>query len=165
MGVDIRGGQPTRGNIRGGITTLEEKSLGAICKTGSSKLIDVIDYGEMVTKKGLILMDGPGREPEALTGFAAGGAQVILFSTGSGAPQGFPIVPVIKASGNPNTCYNLSEHIDADLSPVFYGHETIDDAAEKFLNQTIEVASGKSTKAEILGYDGYFDIYCKGPVI
>jgi len=165
MGVDMRGGQPTWGNIRGGITTIEEKSLGAICKTGSSKLIDVIDYGDRVTKKGLIFMDGPGRELEALTGFAAGGSQIMLFSTGSGAPQGFPIVPVIKASGNPVACSNLSEHIDADLSSVFFGYETIDSAAKKVLNQIIDVSSGKLTKAEILGYDGNFDIYCRGPVL
>lgn len=165
MGVDMRGGQPTGGNIKGGITTIEEKSLGAICKTGSSKLIDVVDYGERVSKKGLIFMDTPGRELEALTGFVAGGAQVILFTTGCGAPQGFPTVPVIKASGNPDVCRRLSEHIDADLSSVFYGRETIERAGQRVLEKIVRVASGEPTKAEVLKYDSNFDIYVRGPVI
>lgn len=165
MGVDMRGGQPTGGNIKGGITTIEEKSLGAICKTGSSKLVDVVCYGEVPSKKGLIFMDSPGREMEALTGFAAGGAQIILFTTGLGAPQGFPIVPVIKISGNPDVCIRLKEHIDVDLSSVFYGQESLNEAAQRLFNEIIEVASFKPTKAEILGYEKFFNIYVKGPVI
>ncbi len=165
MGVDMRGGQPTRGNIEGGITTIEEKSLGAICKTGSTPLMDVIEYGERVQKRGLIFMDTPGRELEALTGFAAGGAQAILFTTGIGAPQGFPIVPVVKVSGNPGVCRRLSEHIDYDLSPVFYGRQDIDKAGRGLLEKILEVASGELTKAEIAGYESNFDIYVRGPVI
>ncbi|MCX8189181.1 MAG: UxaA family hydrolase, partial [Nitrososphaeria archaeon] len=165
MGVDMRGGQPTGGNIKGGITTIEEKSLGAVCKTGSSKLVDVVSYGDVPSKKGLIFMDSPGREMEALTGFAAGGAQIILFTTGLGAPQGFPTVPVIKISGNPDVCIRLREYIDVDLSPVFYGQENLDDAAQRLFYEIIEVASFKPTKAEILGYEKFFNIYVKGPVI
>lgn len=165
MGVDMRGGQPTGGNIKGGITTIEEKSLGAICKTGSSKLVDVIGYGDIPSKKGLIFMDSPGREMEALTGFAAGGAQIILFTTGLGAPQGFPTVPVIKISGNPEVCVKLKEHIDVDLSPVFYGKESLDEAGQTLFNEIIGVATFKYTKAEILGYEKFFNIYVKGPVI
>lgn len=165
MRVDMRGGQPTGGNIKGGITTIEEKSLGAICKIGSSKLVDVISYGEIPSKKGLIFMDSPGREMEALTGFAAGGAQIILFTTGLGAPQGFPIVPVIKISGNPDVCARLKEHIDVDLSPVFYGQESLDEAGQRLFNEILEVASYKHTKAETLGYEKFFNIYVKGPVI
>lgn len=165
MGVDMRGGQPTGGNIKGGITTIEEKSLGAICKTGSSKLVDVIGYGDIPSKKGLIFMDSPGREMEALTGFAAGGAQIILFTTGLGAPQGFPTVPVIKISGNPEVCVKLKEHIDVDLSPVFYGKESLDEAGQRLFNEIIGVATFKYTKAEILGYEKFFNIYVKGPVI
>jgi len=165
MGVDMRGGQPTGGNIKGGITTIEEKSLGAICKTGSSKLVDVVDYGDIVSKKGLVFMDSPGREMEALTGFAAGGAQIILFTTGLGAPQGFPTVPVIKVSGNPEVCGRLREHIDVDLSPVFYGEEGLDDASRRLFNEIVQVASFKRTKAEILGYEKFVNIYVRGPVI
>ncbi|MGQ9781469.1 MAG: UxaA family hydrolase [Nitrososphaeria archaeon] len=165
MGVDMRGGQPTGGNIKGGITTIEEKSLGAICKTGSSQLTDVVDYGERIQKKGLIFMDMPGRELEALTGFAAGGAQVILFTTGICAPQGFPIVPVVKVSGNPEVCRRLSEHIDYGLSAVLYGRQNIGKAAKGLLEKVIRVASGELTKAEIAGYENNFDIYVRGPVI
>ncbi|MGB9727943.1 MAG: UxaA family hydrolase [Nitrososphaeria archaeon] len=165
MGVDMRGGQPTGGNIKGGITTIEEKSLGAICKTGTSKLVDVIGYGDVPSKRGLVFMDSPGREMEALTGFAAGGAQIILFTTGLGAPQGFPTVPVIKVSGNPEVCARLNEHIDVDLSPVFYGRESLDEAAQRLFNEIIDVATFKRTKAEMLAYEKFFNIYVKGPVI
>lgn len=164
-GFDMRGGQPTPGNIRGGITTIEEKSVGAICKVGSTKLVDVVEYGELVKQRGLIFMDSPGREPEVLTGFAAGGAQITLFTTGLGVPQGYPVMPVVKVSGNPETCKRLHEHIDVDLSKVFYGEESIDVAARRVLNEILEVASGKPTKAELLGYDETVEIYVKGPVI
>lgn len=165
MGVDMRGGQPTAGNIRGGITTIEEKSLGAICKTGSSRLVDVVGYGDLVSSKGLVFMDSPGREIESLTGLAAGGAQVMLFTTGLGAPQGFPTVPVVKVSGNPETCNKLAEHIDVDLSPVLHGEEGVEGAARRVLGETLEVASGKATRAELLGYDKFLNIYVRGPVI
>ncbi len=165
MGVDMRKGQPTPGNIRGGITTIEEKSIGAVCKAGSSKLVDVVDYGDLVKEKGLIFMDTPGRELEVLTGFAAGGAQITLFTTGLGVPQGYPIMPVVKISGNPDTCRRLSEHIDVDLSRVFYGEESIEEAAKRVLNEILEVASSKETKAERLGYEDTVEIYIRGPVI
>ena len=165
LGVDMREGQPTPGNIRGGITTIEEKSLGAICKAGSSKLAAVVDYGERVDGRGLVFMDTPGREPEALTGFAAGGAQLILFTTGLGVPQGHPVAPVIKISGNPETCKKLAEHIDVDLSGVFYGEEGLDEAAERVLGKILEVASGGATKSELMGYEGAVEIHITGPVI
>ena len=165
LGVDMREGQPTPGNIRGGITTIEEKSLGAICKAGSSKLAAVVDYGERIDGRGLVFMDTPGREPEALTGFAAGGAQLILFTTGLGVPQGHPVAPVIKISGNPETCKKLAEHIDVDLSGVFYGEEGLDEAAERVLGKILEVASGGATKSELMGYEGAVEIHITGPVI
>ena len=99
MGVDMRGGQPTPGNIEGGLTTIEEKSLGAIAKVGNAVVQDVYEYGEVPRVKGLVVMDSPGREPEILTGLAAAGCNVIVFTTGRGAPQGFPFVPVIKVTG------------------------------------------------------------------
>jgi len=165
MGVDMRGGQPTGGNIKGGITTIEEKSLGAICKTGSTNLVSAVDYGDIVRVKGLVFMDSPGRELEALTGFAAAGAQIILFSTGLGAPQGFPIVPVIKSSGNPKTCKRLAEHIDVDLSPVFYGDLSIEEGGKMVLDEIIKVASSKPSKAELFKHEESIDIHVRGPVI
>ena len=95
LGGDIRDGQPTLGNIAGGITTIEEKSLGAICKGGTSKIVDVVDYGERVSKKGLILMNSPGYDVESVTGMVAGGAQLIVFTTGIGTPTGNPMPATI----------------------------------------------------------------------
>ena len=105
IGCDMRKGQPTPGNIAGGLSSIEEKTLGAIVKSGTRPIQGVLDYPEFVTnEKGLWIKDTPGREPEILTGMAATGAQFMMFSTGRGAPQGFPSMPVIKVCGNPNTC-------------------------------------------------------------
>lgn len=168
LGVDMRGGQPTGGNIKGGLTTIEEKSLGAIVKSGTGVIEDVLEYGERPLKQGLYFMDSPGREMEFLTGVASAGCQVILFSTGLGAPQGFPIVPVIKISGNQNTCEHLREHIDVDVSTIIKGEEKIEEAGDRIFEEIVEVASGKRVKAELLDYDRSgvnSDIYTKGPTI
>jgi altronate dehydratase large subunit len=165
VGADIRGGQPTGGNIKGGLTTIEEKSLGAIAKAGNAKIQAVYEYGKKPDRKGLVMMDSPGREPELLTGLASAGATVIVFTTGRGAPQGFPFVPVIKVTGNKNTMNKLSDHMDLDVSPVIRGEETIKEAGKRIFSEIIDVASGKLTKAEISGYTKAMDIYTIGPVI
>ncbi len=165
MGFDIRGGQPTGGNIKGGLTTIEEKSLGAIAKAGTAPIQAVYEYGVKPGVKGLVVMDSPGREPEILTGLAAAGANVIAFTTGRGAPQGFPFVPVIKLTGNENTWKNLRDHMDVSVVSIMEGTETLAEAGKRLLSETIEVASGKRTKAEISGYTSSMDIYMVGPVI
>jgi altronate dehydratase large subunit len=165
MGFDIRGGQPTGGNIKGGLTTIEEKSLGAIAKAGNAKIQAVYEYGVKPDSKGLVVMDSPGREPEILTGLAAAGATVIAFTTGRGAPQGFPFVPVIKLTGNENTWNKLQDHMDFNVSSVMEGTETLEDAGKRLLDELIQVSSGKRTKAEISGYTNSMDIYMVGPVI
>jgi altronate dehydratase large subunit len=165
VGYDMRGGQPTAGNIKGGLTTIEEKSLGAITKAGNSPVQAVYEYGIPPKVKGLVVMDSPGREPEILTGLASAGCNIIAFTTGRGAPQGFPFVPVIKITANQKTAKRLSDHIDMDLSTVFRGQETIIEAGNRIFNEIIEVASGKLTKAEISGYYNSMDIYVVGPVI
>jgi len=165
VGTDIRGGQPTGGNIKGGLTTIEEKSLGAIAKVGNAKIQAVYEYGKKPDKKGLVLMDSPGREPELLTGLASAGATIIAFTTGRGAPQGFPFVPVIKITGNRVTMEKLIDHIDLDVSSIIEGKETIEKAGQRIFNEIIEVASGKLTKAEISGYTKAMDIYTIGPII
>ena len=124
-GVDMRGGQPTPGNIAGGITTIEEKALGAITKGGTAPIRDVYEYGEVPHGKGLFVVDSPGREPEHLTALAAAGAQVITFSTGRGAPQGFPFVPVIKVTGNAATFEKLKDHMDLNVAAILEGKETV----------------------------------------
>jgi altronate dehydratase large subunit len=164
-GADIRGGQPTGGNIKGGLTTIEEKSLGAIAKAGTAPIQAVYEYGEIPKEKGLVVMDSPGREPEILTGLAASGCTVIAFTTGRGAPQGFPFVPVIKITGNQNTWEKLQDHMDLNVSGVMEGTETLEDAGKRIYNDILVVASGKLTKAEISGYTKAMDIYTVGPVI
>jgi altronate dehydratase large subunit len=165
VGADIRGGQPTGGNIKGGLTTIEEKSLGAIAKAGNAKIQAVYEYGERPQTKGLVLMDSPGREPELLTGLAAAGATVIVFTTGRGAPQGFPFVPVIKITGNRNTAQKLRDHMDLDVGTVITGEESIMEAGNRIFDQIINVASGEVTKAESIGYNKAMNIWVTGPVI
>jgi altronate dehydratase large subunit len=165
VGADIRGGQPTGGNIKGGLTTIEEKSLGAIAKAGTAPVRAVYEYGTAPTVKGLVVMDSPGREPEILTGLAAAGCNVIAFTTGRGAPQGFPFVPVIKITGNRRTWDKLRDHMDVNVSAVMEGAETLDQAGGRIVTEILDVASGKLTKAEISGYTKAMDIYMVGPVI
>lgn len=164
-GVDIRGGQPTRGNILGGITSIEEKSLGAICKAGTAPVQWVLGYGERPPGRGLYFMDSPGREIEALTGLAAGGSSLLVFATGRGAPQGFPICPVVKVSGNPRTASWLAEHIDVDVSGIVTGEANLAESGERVYRQILAVASGEATKAEVIGFDETMDIYTMGPSI
>jgi len=165
LGVDIRGSNPTPGNIRGGLSTIEEKSLGAIIKGGSKPIQGVLDYGEKPEGKGLYIMVSPGREIEFLTGPVAGGAQIVIFTTGRGAPQGYPIAPVIKVCGNPRTSEKLSEHIDVDVSDVITENKTLEEAAEKLFEKLVKVASGEKTKAEVTGYDKTIDIYIRGIIL
>ena len=165
VGVDMRGAQPTPGNMRGGITTIEEKSLGAICKSGSMPISGILEYGEVIPERGLFILDSPGKEAEIMTGLAAAGANIIVFSTGGGAPQGHPIVPVIKVAGNPAKCAIMKDHIDIDAGGVLLGHLTVDQVAEKIYAELIRVGSGQKVKAEKLGYDQTVEIYTTGPTI
>ena len=165
MGVDMRGGQPTRGNIAGGLTTIEEKSLGAIAKGGTKTITDVYEYGERPQGKGLFIVDTPGREPEFLTALTAAGAQVIVFSTGLGAPQGFPFVPVIKVTGNPITYERLPDHLDLFVELAGKDISGIKHAGQALYKEILAVASGKQTKAETIGYGSFPNIFTIGPVI
>ena len=135
VGCDMRGGQPTGGNIKGGLTTIEEKSLGAIAKAGSAPIQAVYGYGEPPTVKGLVVMDSPGREPEILTGLASAGCNVIAFATGRGAPQGFPFVPVIKITGNRVTWDKMREHMDVNVSALMEGKSTLAEESERIFNE------------------------------
>lgn len=152
VGERVRAGNPSPGNKAGGITTLEEKSLGCIHKGGYSIIQAVIDYAKPVEEKGLVIMDTPGNDPSSIAGMIAGGAQIILFTSGRGTPTGNPIAPVIKITGNKITFANMSDNIDIDASPVIYGPESLEELGEKLLQEVIQVASGKMTKAEILGF-------------
>lgn len=152
VGEEVREGNPSPGNIAGGITTLEEKSLGCIHKGGHSVVNAVFDYGKLVTEKGLVIMDTPGNDPSSVAGMVAGGAQIIVFSTGRGTPTGNPISPVIKITGNKITFENMKDNIDIDASPVIYGPQTLKELGNELLEEVLKVANGKQTKAETLGY-------------
>ena len=166
IGEDMRGGQPTPGNIAGGLSSIEEKSLGAIVKSGHRSIQGVLDYCQKVTdEKGLWIKETPGREPEILTGMAATGAQVMMFSTGRGAPQGFPTMPVIKICGNPNTYENMKHDMDLNAGVIITGDKSIEQVGEEAYQMLLDTLSGKMTKNESLGYFGSMDVYCLGPVI
>jgi altronate dehydratase large subunit len=150
--VDLVGTQPAPGNIAGGISTIEEKSLGAIIKGGSRPVQGMVDYAEEVRGKGLWLMDTPGYDIMSVVGMVAGGATLVIFTTGRGTPTGNPIAPVIKVTANPQTARKMRENIDFDASTVTLGQETIEQAGERLFKLVIDVARGKPTRAELLGF-------------
>lgn len=166
LGCDMRKGQPTPGNIEGGLSSIEEKSLGAIVKSGTRPIQGVLDYPEaMEGRKGLWIKDTPGREPEILTGMAATGAQFMMFSTGRGAPQGFPTMPVLKVCGNPNTYENMQHDMDLNAGTIITGEQSIQEVGEAAFAAILDLLSGRQTKNETLGYHSSIDIYTLGPVI
>lgn len=166
IGCDMRRGQPTPGNIAGGLASIEEKSLGAIVKSGTRPIQGVLDYPEPIgDRKGLWIKDTPGREPEILTGMAATGAQFMMFSTGRGAPQGFPTMPVLKVCGNPNTYERMIHDMDINAGRIITGQATIEEVGEEAFAAILDLLSGKMTKNETLGYHSSIDIHCLGPVI
>lgn len=166
LGCDMRKGQPTPGNIAGGLSSIEEKSLGAIVKSGTKPIQGVLDYPERVTnQKGLWIKDTPGREPEILTGMAATGAQFMMFSTGRGAPQGFPSMPVIKICGNPNTYERMEDDMDLNAGLIITGEKTIEQVGEEAFDKMIRTLNGEMTKNEAIQYFSSIDIQCLGPVI
>ncbi len=165
LGLDIRGTQPSPGNIRGGLTTIEEKSLGATHKAGErTRLEDVVSYAARITKPGLTVMDTPGLDVESVTGMVGGGAQVVLFTTGLGTPTGNPIAPVIKITGNARTAQTMADNTDVDVSGILTHAESFEDAAARLFDEVREVASGKQTAAERLGHRE-FAIHRRNPTI
>ncbi len=153
FGLDIRGTQPAPGNIRGGLTTIEEKSLGATHKGGEhSPLTDVVPYAGRITRKGLTVMDTPGLDVEAVTGMVAGGAQIVVFTTGLGTPTGNPIAPVLKMTANAKTARRMADNIDVDVSGVLDDTETLAAAADRLFGDVLAVASGRPVAAESLGH-------------
>jgi altronate dehydratase large subunit len=150
-GYSLTGNNPGAENIRGGLSSIEEKSLGAIAKTGTGPICGVLDVAQTPSGSGLYLMDGPSFSPESLTGFAAAGTQIALFTTGAGNSFCNSIAPTIKITGRPDTARNLTDQIDFDASAVFEGREDIADAGARLFELVLAVASGAATWGEVHG--------------
>ena len=153
-GLDLIGNNPGVENIRGGLSSIEEKSLGAIAKGGSRPIAGVLGVAESPKRAGVYVMDAPGFSPESMTGFAAAGAQVMLFTTGAGNSYCSAVAPTIKISARPDTVARLSTQIDFDASGVFEGRDDPDAAADRLYALLLEVCSGTRTWGELLGESG-----------
>lgn len=151
-GVDLLGSQPTEGNIKGGLTTIEEKALGNIQKAGRLPIIDVLEYAEEPSKRGLNFMNSSSAAAECVTLFSASGATVHIFTTGQGNIVGNPVEPVIKVTANPQTAGSMSEHIDLDLSGLLNFSLGIEGAAKQLHSLLLKTASGRLTANEVLGH-------------
>lgn len=149
-GVDIRGTNPVADNIRGGLTTIEEKSIGAIAKAGTTPLVGVLDYGEPVIVPGMHFMATPAPAVESMTGLAASGCQIILFSTGVGNMVGSMVSPTIKITANANTARNQADNIDVEVASILEADRPIEEVGDELFEFVLEVASGTLTRSEAL---------------
>jgi altronate dehydratase len=155
---------PSPGNKAGGLTNIAEKSLGAVAKAGTSVLTDVYEYAERITKPGFVFMNTPGYDPTSVTGMAAGGCNICLFTTGRGSCFGFPTVPVVKVASNSNTGRRMAEDMDVNAGTIADGDEDIATVGKRMYEFVIEVASGKRTFSEELGHREFIP-WRIGPVL
>jgi (2R)-sulfolactate sulfo-lyase subunit beta len=152
-GVDLLGSQPTQGNVAGGLSTIEEKALGNIEKTGTREVIGVLEPAEPPQDgPGLYFMDSSSAAAEHVTLMAAGGAVVHMFPTGQGNVVGNPIIPVIKVTANPNTASSMAEHIDVDVSGLLSREITLPEAGKIMMDNLRRTVNGRVTSAEALGH-------------
>lgn len=151
LGIDLVGINPVPDNIKGGLSTIEEKSIGAIMKSGTRPIVDVLNYEQIPNKKGLHFMDSPSAAQEVLTALTCAGAQLLLFSTGNGNITGGPgITPVIKVCGNPRSVKRVSNHIDIDVSDIIEASTTHEQAGKRIFDFACKVIGGRMTKAEAI---------------
>ena len=155
---------PSPGNKEGGLTNILEKSLGAVAKSGTSPLIEVYDYAERVTAPGFVFMNTPGYDPVSLTGLAAGGCNLIAFTTGRGSAIGFPTVPVVKIATNSNTYRRMADNMDVNAGAIGDGEKTVAQVGREIFDLVLEVASGRRTCAERLGHKEFVP-WRIGPVL
>ena len=151
-GQDCRAGQPTPGNKAGGLSTLDEKSLGCIRKGGTRPIVEVLEQAERPSRHGAIVMDTAGYDISSVTSMVAGGCQVIIFTTGRGTPTGNAIVPVMKVTANEHTYSWMEDNMDYDLSPIMRGEKTIQEMGEELFDEIVAIANGRLTKAEAYGF-------------
>jgi altronate hydrolase len=143
---------PSPGNKEGGLTNIVEKSLGAVAKAGTSTLMDAVDYAERITARGFVFMNTPGYDPVSLAGLAAGGVNVIAFTTGRGSAIGFPTIPVIKIASNSATFYRMRDNMDVNAGRIADGDATVAEVGREIFELLLRVASGERTASERLGH-------------
>ena len=151
-GQDCRAGQPTPGNKAGGLSTLDEKSLGCIRKGGTRPIVEVLDQAARPTKQGAIVMDTAGYDISSVTAMVAAGCNAVIFTTGRGTPTGNAIVPVLKVTANSRTFKMMDDNIDVDLSSIIRGEKTYQECGETLLQDIGDICNGKMTKAEVYGF-------------
>ena len=157
---------PSPGNKKGGLTTILEKSLGAVSKSGTRNMVDVLDYAEKLKTKGFNFMNSPGYDPVSVTGQVASGANIICFTTGRGSCFGFKPAPSIKIATNTNMYNKLEEDMDINAGKIMDGENSIDDVGKEIFDKIISVASGEKSKSEINEYgDDEFSPWIIGATI
>ncbi|HEY3840714.1 MAG TPA: altronate dehydratase family protein [Bryobacteraceae bacterium] len=143
---------PSPGNKEGGLTNIIEKSLGAVAKAGTSTMTDAVDYAERIHTPGFVFMNTPGYDPPSLTGLAAGGCNLIVFTTGRGSAIGFPSVPVIKISSNSSTYNRMRDNMDINAGTIAEGAKSVEQLGREIFEAVLRVASGEVTCAERMGH-------------
>ena len=151
-GQDCRAGQPTPGNKAGGLSTLDEKSLGCIRKGGTRPIVEVLEQAERPSKHGAIVMDTAGYDISSITSMVAGGCNAVIFTTGRGTPTGNAIVPVLKVTANARTYEKMKDNMDVDLSAIIKGTKTYREMGAELVGVIHDVCNGKMTKAEAYGF-------------
>ncbi len=163
-GVDVRGSEPSPGNMAGGLTTLEEKSLGAVLKGGTTPIHQVVAFAERPSCNGLVIMDGPALDAVCLTGMLAAGAQVMVFTTGRGTPMGSAIAPVIKVASNTGMYLRMGDDMDLNAGAMLDEEISLEEMGDRIFQKIIAVAQGEETRSEHHGHRE-FAIHTIGPAV
>ncbi len=163
-GVDVRGTEPSPGNMEGGLTTLEEKSLGAIVKGGTSTVAQVVRYAERPSRRGLVIMDGPALDAVSVTGMLAAGAQMVVFTTGRGSPLGAAIAPVLKVASNSAVFGHMKDNMDLDAGEIVDPGISVGEMGDRILGELLLVAADRPTRSECLGHHE-FGVHSIGPAV
>ena len=161
-GQDCRAGQPTPGNKTGGLSTLDEKSLGCIRKGGTRPIVEVLEQAKRPTRHGAIVMDTAGYDISSVTSMVAAGCQAVIFTTGRGTPTGNAIAPVLKVTANGRTYQKMEDNMDIDLSAIVRGEKTYQQMGKEMVQNIEDICNGKMTKAEAFGFsDVAVDHVCR----